>query len=384
MKTCLFVVVALIALSTNSAFAVVLADFESGWAGAGTLVPDPAPGSGGNTVLKLTSNKNDAGTPPDIFTIDTNGFVGKVSMDIYDFGASTWDDPAQFPFPDTPGNGGTDNGPRWGIQGDADLDGTLDNWAAAGIIQKSFFSTNRNYAYINDDISDDGQWAQTFQSDWFSPANFGNPRRVKTAPLGIQPELGNGIQKVGVGTPDSPETPGSGAWTTWEFNIAADGKVTISALEGTTGKYLDAPYETDTVTQYNGADMEIVNMKQIWITGGHDASGFDNINSLGTHGVLIDNIVFDGETSFSPADFDTDGDVDSDDLATWQAAYGSSAGGDTNNDSDSDGADFLTWQKEFTGPGVLSGAASVPEPSTALLLLSGILAMTSLATRKRT
>ena len=79
-------------------------------------------------------------------------------------------------------------------------------------------------------------------------------------------------------------------------------------------------------------------------------------------------LVFDWTTDavFDPADFDEDGDVDADDLATWQSSYGTGGGGDTDLDGDSDGADFLVWQRNNTG-GALSGLASVPEPSTALL-----------------
>lgn len=76
------------------------------------------------------------------------------------------------------------------------------------------------------------------------------------------------------------------------------------------------------------------------------------------------------DVSFDPADFDEDGDVDAADLATWEAAFGSTAAGDTNGDGDSDGADFLAWQRQFTGPGT-STVAAVPEPSGVLLALVG-------------
>ncbi len=78
---------------------------------------------------------------------------------------------------------------------------------------------------------------------------------------------------------------------------------------------------------------------------------------------------------FLAADFDMDGDVDDADLATWQAAFGLSAAGDTDDDGDSDGADFLTWQQQFTGDlgAVAVQTTAVPEPATALLLLTGVL-----------
>ena len=73
---------------------------------------------------------------------------------------------------------------------------------------------------------------------------------------------------------------------------------------------------------------------------------------------------------FLSADFDFDGDVDEDDLATWQAAYGVSAGGDADFNGVTDGADFLLWQNQFTGPGPLgANSAAVPEPNTLVLML---------------
>jgi T5SS/PEP-CTERM-associated repeat protein len=73
------------------------------------------------------------------------------------------------------------------------------------------------------------------------------------------------------------------------------------------------------------------------------------------------------------ADFDNDGDVDSDDLDEWQAAYGENALADADSDGDSDGRDFLEWQRQF-GSGVLPLAAStaVPEPR-AITLIFGIM-----------
>lgn len=79
------------------------------------------------------------------------------------------------------------------------------------------------------------------------------------------------------------------------------------------------------------------------------------------------------------ADFDFDGDVDNDDLAKWQAGYGTGSGaahmdGDADEDGDVDGEDFLAWQQQFgSGLGPLGAATSVPEPTTALLLCLGAL-----------
>ena len=69
------------------------------------------------------------------------------------------------------------------------------------------------------------------------------------------------------------------------------------------------------------------------------------------------------------ADFDGDGDVDSNDLAVWQASYALGNGADADDDGDSDGRDFVVWQRQYTGPGLLvTNATAVPEPSTWMLL----------------
>lgn len=87
--------------------------------------------------------------------------------------------------------------------------------------------------------------------------------------------------------------------------------------------------------------------------------------------------------SFSPADFNEDGDVDSGDLATWQTAYGLNANGDTDDDGDSDGRDFLFWQREYTGPLPFAAEVAVPEPSAFLLLLSSSMALLGCRHRSR-
>jgi T5SS/PEP-CTERM-associated repeat protein len=89
----------------------------------------------------------------------------------------------------------------------------------------------------------------------------------------------------------------------------------------------------------------------------------------------------DGSTLFldvigtQTADFDNDGDVDADDLAQWQGDFGLNGDSDADSDNDSDGADFLAWQRQFGSPGTSGSASSqiVPEPSSAGLLILGIL-----------
>lgn len=74
------------------------------------------------------------------------------------------------------------------------------------------------------------------------------------------------------------------------------------------------------------------------------------------YGGIAPTLAIDYELASLPGDFDNDGDVDTTDLATWQAGYGSQYSG----------ADFLVWQRNFTGP--LSAAAqAVPEPTAGML-----------------
>ncbi len=69
------------------------------------------------------------------------------------------------------------------------------------------------------------------------------------------------------------------------------------------------------------------------------------------------------------ADFDNDGDVDSEDLHDpiygWEARFGNTV----------DGSDFLEWQRQFTGnlSSTVIASVVVPEPSGACSLLIGLL-----------
>jgi hypothetical protein len=101
--------------------------------------------------------------------------------------------------------------------------------------------------------------------------------------------------------------------------------------------------------------------------GDDEAYAFDNITVTG----LV--------ASFAATDFNDDGFVDGDDLTTWQTNFGTPSGaaksqGDADLDGDVDGADFLAWQQQWTGAGAsVAAAAAVPEPTSALLLLTALL-----------
>ena len=86
------------------------------------------------------------------------------------------------------------------------------------------------------------------------------------------------------------------------------------------------------------------------------------------------------------ADFDEDGDVDPTDLAIWKGAYNLNQLGDADGDNDSDGNDFLLWQQQFgSAPAVAvvqPAAAAVPEPTTAVMMLS-LLALSAFRAQRR-
>ena len=75
------------------------------------------------------------------------------------------------------------------------------------------------------------------------------------------------------------------------------------------------------------------------------------------------------------ADFNEDGNVNGDDLADWEAGYGSLDAahiqGDADGDGDSDGTDFLIWQRQVgTVVTPVSANRTVPEPCCLILALA--------------
>ena len=90
----------------------------------------------------------------------------------------------------------------------------------------------------------------------------------------------------------------------------------------------------------------------------------------------LDDISLDGQIPVTEsADFDEDGDVDGQDFLIWQRGFeaGSTHGeGDANGDMSVDEDDLGVWQVQY-GVGPLVATVAVPEPSTTLLALWGIL-----------
>ena len=74
------------------------------------------------------------------------------------------------------------------------------------------------------------------------------------------------------------------------------------------------------------------------------------------------------------ADFNSDGDINGNDLVQWQGDFGLNGSSDSDHDNDSDGQDFLAWQR---GVGLGSShvliSNPVPEPTTVCMLAIGLL-----------
>ncbi len=110
-------------------------------------------------------------------------------------------------------------------------------------------------------------------------------------------------------------------------------------------------------------------------------------SGVGNVSLFLDGVAHnaDGSLRSAPGDFNYDGDVDVDDLALWQANFGTDTGaamsdGDADGDGDVDGRDFLAWQQNYQPTSSLEFVA-VPEP--ALLTLAVMCAVVGVVNRIR-
>lgn len=111
-------------------------------------------------------------------------------------------------------------------------------------------------------------------------------------------------------------------------------------------------------------------------------------NSSGSTGSAVDlNLI---PRPLHPTDFDSDGDVDGDDLLTWQDGFGLTSGalrtdGDGNSDGKVDATDLALWQSQYsTVPASpLVANSTIPEP-TARALAACAVAATLVNRRRRT
>jgi hypothetical protein len=86
-------------------------------------------------------------------------------------------------------------------------------------------------------------------------------------------------------------------------------------------------------------------------------------------------------SSFLPADFNHDNQVNGADLTIWRSSFGVNANGDANGDGDSDGGDFLVWQRQLGMTSGTAAAAAVPEPC--MLMLVGVAVCGLTCSRRR-
>ena len=98
------------------------------------------------------------------------------------------------------------------------------------------------------------------------------------------------------------------------------------------------------------------------------------------------NLVLQAVSVEMQGDFNGNGVVDDDDLALWEAGYGTSgmashAQGDANGDGRADGADWLVWQRQNGSTSAPPASTNVPEPSTLALTLAG--AVVAIMTTKK-
>jgi hypothetical protein len=101
------------------------------------------------------------------------------------------------------------------------------------------------------------------------------------------------------------------------------------------------------------------------ITSAHKFAASDTF-AYAIVGELVVDVV---NGTFLPADFDEDQNVDGDDLATWQTAFGTTDAGDADLDGDTDGADFLLWQQQFGTTPAVAAIRAVPEPAALGLII---------------
>ncbi len=139
--------------------------------------------------------------------------------------------------------------------------------------------------------------------------------------------------------------------------VSLDGALEVALLSG----YVPDPWETFTILSSAGR-----------------SGTFSSIDSPTTLSPAMTMIVqytpTDVQLQFLrvlSADFDLDGDVDSDDLAQWQGDHGLNGDSDADGDGDSDGADFRIWQQQFGSS--IASLTVVPEPSVWLLVAQSLL-----------
>ncbi len=189
------------------------------------------------------------------------------------------------------------------------------------------------------------------------------------------------------GTMAAGNSPGE---VTYESDYTLNGNATLEVeIQGTDNSDFDRYLVVGDVNLNNGPTLEVILLDNFnpmpgnsfdfmdWGGAINGVFGTFNLPALDA-GVkwLLDNVHTDGEIRVGwAADLDGDGDVDDADYGLLFASYTGPDNGppgnpdaDLDQDGDVDDADYALAFATFTGPG---GAATVPEPASIALLLTG-------------
>ena len=178
----------------------------------------------------------------------------------------------------------------------------------------------------------------------------------------------------------------------WTYSIDGDPFAplfTSSVNEGGTANYtladgdVFAVIDPVSMTIAGGSTVQLSNVLQtltasIVGTGDVLTLRFDGNTNGDDEAYAFDNIIVTGLVpTFAAADFNENGFVDGEDLATWQTNFGLAAGatksiGDANLDGAVDGGDYLLWQQQFNAASAALATSGVPEPAAAAMLLLGM------------
>jgi hypothetical protein len=206
-------------------------------------------------------------------------------------------------------------------------------------------------------------------TNWGTPDFFGVPTVFTTAGVGVYQSNGaNGI------TGDW-ENPCAAGWCSWpaeaiveapatyrmRISLDPDAKTLVGEFDI---DYAGGPFVADVATD----PYDLTNWYDdgVFVLNGWPTQP-SKIYFGGDDGVVFKDLSIVVASAGVPGDFDGDGDVDGRDFLAWQRGESPNGtpGGPTS------AADLATWQGAYNG-GALS-AVTVPEPSSALLLVLGLL-----------
>lgn len=147
------------------------------------------------------------------------------------------------------------------------------------------------------------------------------------------------------------------------------GTLEVSLIDPLGGSNLFVPSAGDTFEILTAGELMGTFSSELFPT----IPGKPGLSFLIDYNTMLDRVLLSVAPVFE-ADFDEDLDVDADDLAIWQAGYGSGmlhTDGDADGGGNVDGNDFLIWQRQL-GSGGGGSLVAVPEPATWIMLIMGI------------